>query len=74
MTVILFALMHLKRGSLLVQPGDVVQAGAPLAQVGNTGNTTQPHLHFQLMDAPTPWNAGGLVAAFSHYEVREGSP
>lgn len=38
-------LAHLKKGSLLVQKGDVVKKGQPVAQVGNTGNTSEPHLH-----------------------------
>ena len=38
-------LAHLKLGSVLVRPGDSVVAGQPLALVGNSGNTTEPHLH-----------------------------
>ena len=36
---------HLKRGSIKVVPGEVVTAGQPLAQIGNSGNTLEPHLH-----------------------------
>lgn len=43
---------HLRRGSLLVRPGDRVLAGRPLAACGNSGNSTEPHVHFQLMDSP----------------------
>lgn len=38
-------LAHLMHGSLLVGPGDTVRAGQPIARVGNSGNTTEPHLH-----------------------------
>jgi hypothetical protein len=38
-------LAHLLRGSVLVRPGDHVLAGQPLAKVGNSGNTSEPHLH-----------------------------
>lgn len=38
-------LAHLKRGSVRVRPGDQVAAGQPIAAVGNTGNTSEPHLH-----------------------------
>ncbi len=41
-------LAHLRRGSVLVRTGDVVQAGQPVGRVGNSGNTTQPHLHVHL--------------------------
>ena len=38
-------LAHLKQGTVVVQPGDTVADGQLLAQVGNSGNTTEPHLH-----------------------------
>lgn len=38
-------LAHLKQGSLQVSKGDTLQAGQPVARVGNTGNTSEPHLH-----------------------------
>ncbi|ELS54430.1 M23 family metallopeptidase [Streptomyces viridochromogenes] len=51
---------HLRRGSLTVREGDRVTAGQPLARCGNSGNTTEPHLHFQLMDGPDPDTARGV--------------
>lgn len=36
---------HLKRGSIKVAPGEEVVAGQPLAEIGNSGNTLEPHLH-----------------------------
>jgi murein DD-endopeptidase MepM/ murein hydrolase activator NlpD len=39
---------HLRRGSLMVQEGDRVEAGQALALVGLSGETTFPHLHFDL--------------------------
>jgi murein DD-endopeptidase MepM/ murein hydrolase activator NlpD len=39
---------HLRRGSLMVQEGDPVEAGQALALVGLSGETTFPHLHFDL--------------------------
>ncbi len=38
-------LAHLKHDSVLVKVGDMVSAGQLIAQVGNTGNTSEPHLH-----------------------------
>lgn len=54
------AYAHLRRGSTAVGVGDRVAAGQQLAEVGNTGNTSEPHLHFQLMDAPHVTGAAGL--------------
>jgi hypothetical protein len=36
---------HLQTGSVRVAPGDSVHVGTPLGRVGNTGNTSEPHLH-----------------------------
>ncbi len=38
-------LAHMKKGSITVKPGDTVNAGDPIGLVGNSGNTTEPHLH-----------------------------
>ena len=50
---------HLKQGSALVEVGDGVRLGQRLALVGNSGNTSEPHLHIQVQNArastpPTP--------------------
>ncbi|MDI6103164.1 M23 family metallopeptidase [Actinoplanes sp. NEAU-A12] len=54
------AYAHLRHGSAQVRPGDRVTAGRQLAEVGNTGNTSEPHLHVQLMDDPHPPAAAGI--------------
>jgi hypothetical protein len=48
---------HLKPNSITVQEGDRVRRGQVLARLGNSGNTTAPHLHFHVMDAPLPLGA-----------------
>ncbi|MFD3941720.1 M23 family metallopeptidase [Streptomyces sp. NPDC058579] len=51
---------HLERGSLTVRAGDRVAAGQELARCGNSGNSTEPHVHFQLMDGPDLDTARGV--------------
>ncbi|MHB8434855.1 MAG: M23 family metallopeptidase [Acidimicrobiales bacterium] len=38
-------LAHLRQGSVAVRPGDKVRAGDEIGRVGNSGNSTEPHLH-----------------------------
>jgi hypothetical protein len=64
-------LAHLQRGSLRVRPGDHVTAGQPLALCGNSGNSTQPHLHIQVMDAVDLLSARGLPMEFRSYGIPE---
>jgi murein DD-endopeptidase MepM/ murein hydrolase activator NlpD len=51
---------HVQRGSLEVRAGDRVVAGQVLGRCGNSGNSTQPHVHFQLMDGPDMDTARGV--------------
>jgi murein DD-endopeptidase MepM/ murein hydrolase activator NlpD len=43
-----YVFMHLKRGSVVVSAGSSVAAGEQLAQVGSTGVSSGPHLHFEI--------------------------
>ncbi len=63
------ALAHLRRGSARFKVGDRVQAGQHIADCGNSGNSTEPHLHVQLMDHPRVAVAAGLPVEFENYEV-----
>jgi hypothetical protein len=58
---------HLMRGSLAVKMGDRVKAGQLLARTGNSGVSTEPHLHYQLMDAPEWIDAHGMPVVFVDY-------
>ena len=60
-----FALFaHLQPGSLRVKVGDKVSAGQVLARLGNSGNSDEPHLHFQLMDSNSPLGSEGIPCEF----------
>jgi hypothetical protein len=43
---------HLQQGSVAVTVGQQVRRGEPLARVGNSGNTSEPHLHLQVQSGP----------------------
>jgi hypothetical protein len=64
--------VHLAPGSVTVRKGQAVQIGDVIGRVGHTGNSTTPHLHFQLMDAADPTVALGVPCAFRTYEVMRG--
>ncbi len=46
-------LAHIRQGSAVVETGWQVEAGDPLAAIGNSGSSRFPHLHYQRVDAPT---------------------
>jgi hypothetical protein len=58
---------HLRRGSVRITTGQRLAAGDVLGAVGNSGNSTMPHLHFHLMDGPDALTARGLPCAFRGY-------
>jgi murein DD-endopeptidase MepM/ murein hydrolase activator NlpD len=65
-----FALVaHLKQGSALVRPGERVAAGQVIAACGNSGNSTEPHVHAQLMDRASPLVGQGIPFAFDGHAV-----
>jgi hypothetical protein len=65
-----FALFaHMQPGSVKVAPGAKVKAGDVLGKVGNTGNTSAPHLHFHVMDGPEPLLANGIPYVINHFRM-----
>jgi hypothetical protein len=60
---------HLKPGSLRVQPGQRVRSGEVLGLLGNSGNSTGPHLHLQLMTDPSFLDADGLPFTIDHFRL-----
>jgi len=60
---------HLKPGSLRVKEGDVVDAGVQLGLLGSSGNSTEPHLHFQVCNAPDPLSCAGIPVRWADAEL-----
>jgi murein DD-endopeptidase len=60
---------HLAPGSIRVAPGDRVRRGQVLAQLGFTGSSTEPHLHFHIADNPSPLLGEGLPFEFAEFRV-----
>jgi Peptidase family M23 len=60
---------HLRPGSLRVRAGDRVKRGQVLGLVGNSGNSTEPHLHFHLADGSSPLGSEGVPYAHESFEL-----
>ena len=60
---------HLKPGSFHVRAGDRVRTGQVLAALGNSGKSDAPHLHFQIMDGPSPLASEGLPFELRSFEI-----
>ncbi len=58
---------HLKPGSLKVEPGDRVRQGQVLGEIGNSGISDAPHLHFHLIDADSVYGGQGLAFVFERF-------
>jgi hypothetical protein len=62
---------HLSEGTIKVSAGDRVKKGQVIALLGSTGNSTGPHIHFQICDAPDFVNANGLPVFFENISLHE---
>src|SRR5215472_8123145 len=60
---------HLKSRSIRVRPGERVRRGQVIAELGYTGQSTGPHLHFHVADSPMPLNAEGLPYVFQEFKT-----
>lgn len=63
-------LAHLLQGSVKVQEGDVIQKGQLIGKVGNSGNTSEPHLHIHCVlldkEGDLLFNAQAVPLTFNH--------
>lgn len=69
---IVVALCHLVHGSVRVQPGQHVQVGDVLGQCGNSGNSTEPHVHVQAIDTADIARANAVRLTFNGLLPRNG--
>ncbi|QGU04857.1 M23 family metallopeptidase [Corynebacterium comes] len=67
-------LVHLRRGSLQVESGQRIQVGQQIGECGNSGNSTQPHLHVQVTDSADWETCRGLPMLFRFGDGSVGMP
>src|SRR5262249_28132286 len=60
---------HLQPNTVKVVRGDRVEAGQELGRLGNTGNTSAPHLHFHVMAGASPLGSDGLPFSLSKFDL-----
>jgi murein DD-endopeptidase MepM/ murein hydrolase activator NlpD len=60
---------HLKPGSIRVKNGDRVKRGQVVGLVGNSGNSTEPHLHFHISDSNSPLGSEGVPYRYDSFEI-----
>jgi hypothetical protein len=58
---------HLQPGSVAVRVGEEIETGQYLGRLGNSGNSSQPHLHFQLSNGPDPLTSDSLPYVIDRY-------
>ncbi|WP_121741866.1 M23 family metallopeptidase [Natronorubrum halophilum] len=62
-------LAHLVPSSVAVEPGERVERGQSIGRCGHSGNSSEPHLHFQVQDHPTFEMAAGVPVRFENATV-----
>jgi murein DD-endopeptidase MepM/ murein hydrolase activator NlpD len=69
---VVIALCHLQQGSVGVHPGEHVRAGDLVGRCGNSGNSTEPHLHLQAIDSSEVELANAIPLTFHGTLPRNG--
>lgn len=57
-------LAHFKKSSITVEKGDIVKQGHVIGRCGNSGNSSEPHIHFHVMDVPKAGKGRSLKINF----------
>jgi hypothetical protein len=65
-------LAHLKLGSITVKVGDRVKRGQVIGLCGNSGNSSEPHLHYHLQNTPIIQDGTGIKCYFEKLSVIDG--
>jgi len=55
---------HFRPGSIMVKKGDFIHRGQVIAKLGNSGNSTEPHLHIEICDGPSFLACNGVPMQF----------
>lgn len=66
-------MVHLKKNSICIKSGEHIKQGQVIAQVGQSGLSTEPHLHFEVMSDSDPLRQRGLPVSFNELENEEGA-
>jgi hypothetical protein len=64
---------HMQPGTLRVKVGDRVRRGQVLGLLGNSGNSTEPHLHFHIGNANAPLASEGLPYLIDAWDLYDGT-
>jgi murein DD-endopeptidase MepM/ murein hydrolase activator NlpD len=64
-------LAHFKQGSIKVKAGDTVKKGQMLGLCGNSGNSSEPHIHYHLQNTAVIQDATGIKCFFEEVVVEK---
>ena len=62
-------MMHMQPGSVTVTVGDRVATGQVIGRLGSSGDTTGPHMHYELQTGPRLWQHQSLPFRFQNIDA-----